>query len=72
LFSAPYKNKVMTGTPEGLVLGSRQKAPQRRIVAERASLQSGIDLLNHGQAETAAEFDALLSSILNRAFAGAL
>ncbi len=47
-------------------------AAQRRIVAELDTLQAKIDALKGFQAETAAELDALLPSILDRAFAGAL
>lgn len=45
---------------------------QRRIVAELDALQAKVDALKSAQAETAAELDALLPSILDRAFAGAL
>jgi type I restriction enzyme S subunit len=45
---------------------------QRRIVAELDALQAEVDALKRLQAETAAELDALLPSILNRAFKGKL
>jgi type I restriction enzyme, S subunit len=45
---------------------------QRRIVAELDALQSEVDALKRLQAETAAELDALLPSILDRAFKGEL
>ncbi len=45
---------------------------QRRIVAELDTLQSQIDKLKQLQAETAAELDALMPSILDRAFKGEL
>lgn len=45
---------------------------QRRIVAELETLQAEMEELKHLQAETAAELDALLPSILDRAFSGAL
>ena len=45
---------------------------QRRIVAELDALQAEVDALKRLQAETAAELDALLPSILDRAFAGEL
>jgi type I restriction enzyme S subunit len=44
---------------------------QRRIVAELDALQAEVDRLKVAQAETAAELDALLPSILDRAFKGA-
>jgi len=45
---------------------------QRRIVAELNALQAKVDKLKRLQAETAAELDALLPSILDKAFKGAL
>jgi len=45
---------------------------QRRIVAELDALQAKVDDLKRLQAETAAELDALLPSILDKAFKGAL
>lgn len=47
-------------------------AAQRRIVAELDALQAEVDRLKALQAETAAELDALLPSILDRAFKGEL
>jgi type I restriction enzyme S subunit len=45
---------------------------QRRIVAELDALQTKVDALKKLQAETAAELDALLPSILDKAFKGEL
>ncbi|MCI0744492.1 MAG: restriction endonuclease subunit S [Verrucomicrobia subdivision 3 bacterium] len=45
---------------------------QRRIVAELDALQSEVDALKRLQAETAAELDALLPAILDKAFKGEL
>ncbi len=45
---------------------------QRRIVAELDALQAEVDALKRLQAETAAELDALLPSILDKAFKGEL
>jgi len=45
---------------------------QRRIVAELDALQAEVDKLKRLQAETAAELDALLPSILDKAFKGEL
>jgi type I restriction enzyme, S subunit len=45
---------------------------QRRIVSELDALQTEIDALKRLQAETAAELDALLPSILDKAFKGEL
>ena len=45
---------------------------QRRIVAELDALQAEVDRLKALQAETAAELDALLPSLLDRAFKGEL
>lgn len=45
---------------------------QRRIVAELDALRAEVDALKKLQAETAAELDALLPSLLDRAFKGEL
>jgi len=45
---------------------------QRRIVAYLDGLQAKVDALKRFQAETAAELDALLPSVLDRAFKGEL
>ena len=45
---------------------------QRRIVAELDAVQAEVDALKRLQAETAAELDALLPAILDRAFKGEL
>ncbi|NTW58739.1 MAG: hypothetical protein HGB21_10565 [Nitrospirae bacterium] len=45
---------------------------QRRIVEELAALQTKVDTLKRLQAETAAELEALLPSILDKAFKGDL
>jgi type I restriction enzyme S subunit len=45
---------------------------QRRIVAELDALQAEVDALKRLQAETAAELDALLPAILDKAFKGEL
>ena len=47
-------------------------AEQRRIVAELDALQAEVDALKRLQAETAAELDALLPALLDRAFKGKL
>lgn len=47
-------------------------AEQRRTVAELDELQSKVDALKRLQAETAAELDALLPAILDKAFKGEL
>ncbi len=45
---------------------------QRRIVAELDALQAQVDALKRLQAETAAELDALLPAVLDKAFKGGL
>ena len=45
---------------------------QRRIVAELDALQAKVDTLKRLQTETAAELDALLPAILDKAFKGEL
>jgi type I restriction enzyme S subunit len=47
-------------------------AEQRRIVAELDALQAEMDAVKRLQAETATELDALLPSILDKAFKGEL
>ncbi len=47
-------------------------AEQRRIVVELDALQAEVDALKRVQAETAAELDALLPALLDRAFNGEL
>ena len=47
-------------------------AEQRRIVSELDALQAKVDALKRMQAGTAAELDALLPAILDRAFSGHL
>ncbi len=48
------------------------KDKQRRIVAELDALQAEVDALKRLQSETAAELDALLPSVLDKAFKGEL
>jgi len=45
---------------------------QRHIVAHLDALQARVDALKRLQAETAAELDALLPSVLDKAFKGEL
>lgn len=45
---------------------------QRRIATELDALQTEVDALMRHQEETAVELDALLPSILDRAFKGEL
>jgi type I restriction enzyme S subunit len=47
-------------------------AEQRLLVAELDALQAEVDALKRLQAETAAELDALIPAILDRAFKGEL
>jgi type I restriction enzyme S subunit len=47
-------------------------AEQRQVVAELDALQAEVDALKRQQTETAAELDALLPAILDRAFKGGL
>lgn len=45
---------------------------QRQLVGELDALQAEVDALKRLQAETAAELDALLPALLDRAFKGEL
>jgi type I restriction enzyme, S subunit len=73
------ERKQMTGQAnvnatklKALPIALPQLPEQRRIVAELEALQAEVDKLKCLQAETAAELDALLPSILDRAFKGEL
>lgn len=61
---------------QGHILTTRIPVPplseQRRIVSELEALQVDVDALKRLQAETAAELDALMPSILSKAFNGEL
>lgn len=57
---------------EKIVVPVPPQSEQRRIVAELDTLQTEVDALKRLQVETAAEVDALLPSILDRAFTGEL
>lgn len=50
----------------------RAALAHRRIVAELDPLQTEVEALKRLQAETATELDALLPSILDKAFKGEL
>jgi type I restriction enzyme S subunit len=56
----------------GADIGVPPLPEQRRIVAELDALQAEVDALRRLQAETAAELDALLPAILDKAFKGEL
>jgi type I restriction enzyme S subunit len=65
--------KISQGTVMAIPFpSSLPLSEQRCIVAELEALQAKADELKVLQAKTAAELDALLPSILDRAFAGAL
>lgn len=57
---------------KGLVVSLPPLSEQRRIVAEWNALQMEVDALKHLQYETSAGLDAMLPSILDRAFKGDL
>ena len=61
---------------QGHILSTQIPVPplseQRRIVAELDALQEKVDALKRLQTETAAELDALLPAVLDRAFKGEL
>ncbi len=64
--------KLLTDKLEGLAVPVPSVEEQRRIVGELGALQAKVDAVKHLQAETAAELDALLPAILDRAFKGEL
>lgn len=47
-------------------------AEQRRVVTDLEMLQAKVDMVKRLQAETAAELEALMPSILDKAFRGEL
>jgi type I restriction enzyme, S subunit len=63
---------IGNGDIEGVRFAPPPLPEQRRIVAELDALQAEVDALKRLQAETAAELDALLPSILDKAFKGEL
>ncbi len=71
--TSPTMKKISQGTvmqipfPEGLLLNE-----QRHIVSYLDGLQAKVDALKKLQTQTAAELDALLPAILDRAFKGEL
>ena len=79
----PPKNFVRTSMPlvpgriiiRGLRCRGQQgptPADQQQFLVELDALQAEVDALKRLQAETAAELDALLPSILDKAFKGEL
>lgn len=65
----PCYNTTLLGTVE---LPIAPLPEQRRIMSELDALQAEVDALKRLQAETARELEALLPSILDRAFKGEL
>jgi type I restriction enzyme S subunit len=63
---------VSGGDTKSFVVPVPPLAEQLRIVSALDALQAEVDVLKRLQAETAAELDALLPSILDRAFKGEL
>jgi type I restriction enzyme S subunit len=71
--TSPTMKKINQGTVMRIPFPSALPLPeQRRIVAYVDSLQAKVDALKKLQTETAAELDALLPSIVDRAFKGEL
>jgi type I restriction enzyme S subunit len=63
---------IAAGTLKTVHLPVPPPQEQRRIVAYLDNLQTKVNALRRLQAETAAELDALLPSILDKAFRGEL
>jgi type I restriction enzyme S subunit len=71
--TSPTMKKIAQGTVMGIPFPVTLPLPeQRRIVAYLDDLQARVDQLKALQAQTAAELDALLPSILDKAFKGEL
>ncbi len=64
--------EITLGRLRGIPVPLPPLAEQRRIVAELDVLQAQVDALNRLQTESAAELDALLPAILDKAFKGEL
>ena len=71
--TSPTMKKISQGVVMRIPFpGGLPVQDQRRIVAELDMLQARVDELRNQQAATAAKLDALLPSILDRAFRGEL
>jgi type I restriction enzyme S subunit len=71
--TSPTMKKIAQGTVMAIPFpSSLPVSEQRRIVAELDAMQAEVDALKRSQAETTAELDALLPSILDKAFKGEL
>ncbi len=70
--TSPTMKNISKGKVLNLLLPRLSLEEQRSIVAYLDSLQAKVDSLKQLQAETAAELDALLPSVLDRAFKGKL
>jgi len=71
--TSPTMKKISQGTVMNIPFPTKLPVPeQRRIVHLLDDLQAKVDALKKFQAETSAELEALLPSILDRAFTGQL
>jgi len=71
--TSPTMKKISQGIVASIPFpSSLPVSEQRRIVTDMDALQTQVDALKHLQAETVVELDALLPSILDRAFKGEL
>ncbi len=70
--TSPTMKNISKEKMLGLLLPPHALSEQRRIVAELDALQAEVDTLKRHQRDTAAELDALLPAILDRAFRGEL
>lgn len=71
--TSPTMKKISQGVVMGIPFPTEVPLPeQRRIVAYLDGLQAKVNALKALQAQTAAELDAMLPSILDKAFKGAL
>ena len=71
--TSPTMKKISQGIVMAIPFPCSLPLPeQHRIVSELDALQTEVDVLKRLQAETAAELDALLPAVLDRAFKGEL
>jgi type I restriction enzyme S subunit len=70
--TSPTMKNISKGKTLALSIPPHDLFAQREIIAELDELQAYVDDLRHLQIECATELDALLPSVLDRAFRGEL
>ncbi|MFO0348670.1 MAG: hypothetical protein ACK51S_01895 [Alphaproteobacteria bacterium] len=70
--TSPTMKNISKEKVRALLVPQMPVTEQRRIVAELDALQAKVDAVKALQTETAAELDAMLPAILDKAFKGEL